>query len=206
MKCFEYAQADDLRTRAEAYLTGDKAADCLSEIENLDDKLRVEKKRGRKQDLRQQRNAMKDKTNNLFNRSAELFLSIGLLRQAAQCYFSSEEYKLSARTFEDAGLFAQAGEAYYKMEDYKMAAKMFAKGNLVRKAISCYEAQKDWEMILKCIKENETNLSDEERQALINKYVPKALDAVYSMYTGEQEEEGLSSEEEKDEKEDSIGS
>ncbi len=51
------------------------------------------------------------------------------------------------------------------------------------KAIDCYESNGDWEQLLHCLHRNKDFFKNEERQALINKYVPVALNSLYKLYS-----------------------
>jgi hypothetical protein len=53
----------------------------------------------------------------------------------------------------------------------------------VSKAIECYEANGAWEQLLHCLHRNKDFFKHEERQALINKYVPVALNSLYKLYS-----------------------
>ena len=44
-----------------------------------------------------------------------------------------------------------------------------------------YEMSQDWESLLYCINNCKDQLKDEERQALVNKYIPLALNSLYQM-------------------------
>ena len=65
---------------------------------------------------------------------------------------------------------------------------------MVTEAIECYESNGDWEQLLHCLHRNKDFFKTEERQALINKYVPVALNSLYKLYSADDEEgeDGLS--------------
>jgi hypothetical protein len=81
-----------------------------------------------------------------------------------------------------------------KINDLSKAAKLFERGNIIIRAIECYEANGDWELLLHCLNRNKEFFKDEERQALVNKYVPIALNSLYKLYTQEDGEDELDEE------------
>lgn len=54
---------------------------------------------------------------------------------------------------------------------------------MVTRAIECYESSASWEQLLHCLNRNKDFFKQEERQALVNKYVPVALNSLYKLYT-----------------------
>lgn len=66
------------------------------------------------------------------------------------------------------------------------AAQLFEKGNLIQRAIECYERLQAWEELLHCMKRNQASFKSSERQAMINKYVPIALNKLYMMLAEEE--------------------
>ena len=69
------------------------------------------------------------------------------------------------------------------VNELSKAAKLYEKAGLVTKAIECYESNGDWEQLLHCLHRNKDHFKAEERQSLINKYVPVALNSLYKQYS-----------------------
>lgn len=67
------------------------------------------------------------------------------------------------------------------------------------KAVECYKKMKNWDAILQCVKTHEQDFTQEQRQELIKKYVPLALNSLYSLITNDEmvsddDEEGMEEE------------
>ena len=58
----------------------------------------------------------------------------------------------------------------------------FEKGDLFLRSIECYEQLGEWELLLHCLNRNQNKIGDLERQSMINKYVPIALNNIYLSY------------------------
>ena len=58
---------------------------------------------------------------------------------------------------------------------------------MVSKAIDCYELNGSWEQLLHCLHRNKDSFKVEERQSLIMKYVPVALNSLYKLYSSSSE-------------------
>ena len=56
-------------------------------------------------------------------------------------------------------------------------------GKLVSKAVDCYKRLRNWDAILTCVKTHEEHFTSEQRENLIKKYVPLALNSLYSLMT-----------------------
>ena len=65
---------------------------------------------------------------------------------------------------------------------FKQAAMYFEKGDLFLRSIECYEQLGEWELLLHCLNRNQNKIGDLERQSMINKYVPIALNNIYLSY------------------------
>ena len=59
---------------------------------------------------------------------------------------------------------------------------MFEQGNIMPRAIECYEITQSWEQLLNSLSRCKDQFKDEERQALVNKYVPIALNSLYKQF------------------------
>ena len=101
---------------------------------------------------------------------------------AAQCFYSSGDWKGSAELFEKKGEFGQAAECYRKLGQEKKAANLFAQGGLFANSFECYERSEDWEGLIQCLYANKDKFSAVDREALIEKYFPLALNSVYKFY------------------------
>ena len=62
-----------------------------------------------------------------------------------------------------------------KTKDYRKAAEYYAKAGLFANAFECYERLGDWEGLLMCLSKNKDFFKKEERESLIEKYFPIAL-------------------------------
>lgn len=71
------------------------------------------------------------------------------------------------------------------------AASLFEEAKLITKAIECYESDGDWEQLLHCLHRNKDSFKQEEKESLVNKYVPIALNSLYKLFfsTGEDEDQ-----------------
>ena len=81
-------------------------------------------------------------------------------------------------------MWAQAGESLSCIGASKMkeAASLFEQGGLVLRAIECFERIEEWELLLHCLNRNQDKLGEAERKSLVNKYVPVALNNIYTSY------------------------
>mmetsp|Transcript_18084 Transcript_18084/g.22604 ORF Transcript_18084/g.22604 Transcript_18084/m.22604 type:complete len:91 (-) Transcript_18084:4715-4987(-) len=65
---------------------------------------------------------------------------------------------------------------------YREAAQFFEKGDLFLRSIECYEQLQEWELLLHCLNRNQEKLGAVERQSMVKKYLPIALNNIYSAY------------------------
>jgi hypothetical protein len=65
------------------------------------------------------------------------------------------------------------------LKDFNKAARLYSEGKAVTQAVECYKKMKNWDAILNCIKVNENEFSQEQREKYISKYVPLALNSLY---------------------------
>jgi tetratricopeptide (TPR) repeat protein len=124
-----------------------------------------------------------------FENAGYLFEQIKMLRHAASCFFTAQNYSKAAQIFESLSFFGQAAECLLKVQELSKAAKLYEQAGLVTKAIECLEANGDWEQLLHCLHRNKDFFKAEERQALINKYVPVALNSLYKLYSEDELDE-----------------
>jgi hypothetical protein len=61
------------------------------------------------------------------------------------------------------------------VKNFAKAADMFDKAELAHRVIACLEADESWEKLLSSLQKFKDYFKDEERQVLVNKYVPIAL-------------------------------
>lgn len=66
-----------------------------------------------------------------------------------------------------------------KEDTLVQAASLFEKGNLILRSIECYEQAELWKQLLQCLHRNSSFFKELDRQALVNKYVPIALNSIY---------------------------
>lgn len=66
-----------------------------------------------------------------------------------------------------------------KQKDYRKAAEYYAKSNLFANAFECYERLEDWEGLLICLSKNKNFFKQQEKDSLIEKYFPIALNSLY---------------------------
>lgn len=104
-----------------------------------------------------------------------------MLKFAASCFYTARSYSKAAEIFSQLELWSQAGECYASIGESRLkeAAAFFEKGGLVLRAIECYERIQEWELLLHCLNRNQHQFGQVERQSLINKYVPIALNNIY---------------------------
>jgi hypothetical protein len=111
-----------------------------------------------------------------------------MLRHAASCFFTARNFHKAGEIFESLQFFGHAAECYLEVHSLSKAAQLYERANLVTKAIECYESDGAWEQLLHCLHRNKDFFKTEERQALINKYVPVALNSLYKLYSASAEE------------------
>ena len=117
-----------------------------------------------------------------------------MLKHAASCFFTGRNFDRAAVIFEKLSQYGQAAECYMMIDELRKAAKLYEKANLITKAIECLESSGEWEQLLHCLHRNKAFFKQEERQSLINKYVPVALNSLYKLYSEEDEDNQLDEE------------
>ena len=118
-----------------------------------------------------------------FEVSGFLFEKIGMLRHAASCFYTARNFQKAAEIFKDLEHYGQAAECFMMVGELSQAASFYEKARLVTKSIECHETKGDWEQLLHCLHRNKDFFKAEERQSLINKYVPVALNSLYRLYS-----------------------
>lgn len=84
--------------------------------------------------------------------------------------------------FESLVDYGQAAECYLKSGDVRRAAENYAKAQLFANAFECFERLQDWEGLLVCLSNNKHYFRKEERESLVEKYFPIALNQLYTLY------------------------
>ena len=183
VKCFEKSGDKELRVRALAYQVAEQTSLKTSEVNaktlymkegyypyNTYNKTM---RKNMKIELKKQRTQCKKD----FLQAAQLFETIKLFKQAAQCYFSAEKYQKALAAYEQIGHIKQAAEASFMLKDYQKAAEYYNQsGNYVR-AIECLAEIRQYESILQLIDRTKTIPTD-QRESYAKKYIPLALKAL----------------------------
>jgi len=108
VKCFQHAEDEKLVMRARAYMVADQASKLQSEGDGYYYKLIASSKasRNEKRALRQQMKQILTSAKAKFKEAAKQFLQIGLKKQAAQCFYTAEQYYDAAALFEEIEYYA----------------------------------------------------------------------------------------------------
>ena len=175
IKCFDYSGDSVLRQRAEAYSLANAGATLLTKTESDLEVKRASKAPITKAERRQVRT---DKELALlkFAEAGKEFESLGLYKNAAKCYFSAKENAKAAQLFEQMEAWGQCAEAYLACGNYQAAGDMFLRTGEYLRAIEAYKVIRNWEAVLDCIHSNSEHMSREERETLVKKYIPIALE------------------------------
>jgi serine/threonine-protein kinase len=72
-------------------------------------------------------------------RAAELFESVGLLREAASAYESGESHAAAGNVYARAGMKARAAQSYERAGDYETAARLYEEAGERKRAVELYE-------------------------------------------------------------------
>jgi hypothetical protein len=189
--CFENSEDEDLKHRCYAYYHADSASSFNSEADTLLYAATNNKnlKKNERTQKRTEAKKLKLKANEDYFKAGDMFEKIQLYKQAAQCFYTTEEYKKAADLFIKVEMFPQAAECFMITKDYSKAAEMFEESNLILKALQCYEYLRDWEKILLCLNRNKHKFKENQRESLINKYVPIALNSIFRMLNSGDSEE-----------------
>ena len=129
----------------------------------------------------------------LFHQAGVAFERAQIPKFAASCYFTARSYSKAAEIFKQLEQWSQVGECLMRIgkDRYKEAALFFEKGDLILRAIECFEQTKEWELLLHCLNRNQGKFGENERQSLINKYVPIALNNIYAQHGMVQKKEDV---------------
>ena len=191
VSCFDKSGDDDLKFKCYAYYYADKASSLESEAESLVYAAKNNRalKKFEKKSKKTEAKKIRVEATQEFHNAAEMFEKIGSNRQAAQCYYTSGDYEKAAELFILNKQFNQAAEWFKTIHEYEKAAKMFEESKLILKALEWYEYLWDWEAILLCLSRNKSLFKDNEKESLINKYVPIALNSIFRMIDSSNKEE-----------------
>ena len=91
--------------------------------------------------------------------------------------------------FEQIGSFGQSAECYMLNNQLGRAAVLFEKARLIIRSIECHEHAEQWEQLLHCLHRNKDLFKAEERESLVNKYVPIAINSLYKLYSADDGDE-----------------
>lgn len=169
----------------------DEASNLLSEAETLLYSAKHNKSLSRmdKNENKKRAKALKSSSIELFRKAGDHFTQIKLFKSAAQCYYTSSDFDKAADLFFEGQQLQQAADCYMKIKNYSKAAKMFEDSNLPLKAFECYELEEDWEGLLLCLNRQKHKFRPLERDTLINRYVPIALNSIYHLMNNENDDE-----------------
>ena len=119
-----------------------------------------------------------------FHQAGQAFERALMPKFAASCYYTARNYSKASEIFIQLEQWPQVGECLMRIgkRRYREAAQYFEKGDLFLRSIECYEQLSEWELLLHCLNRNQHKLGERERQSMINKYVPIALNNIYSAY------------------------
>lgn len=189
--CFERSEDFELRDKCDAYAHADKATSALNESEALQYAAKNNRnlKKHEKSHKRKEAKEFLEEACREYILAGEIFEKIGSNRQAAQCFYSAQDFNKSAELFEKSQMYSQAAECYMTTHQYAKAAKMFEESRLILKALECYEYLFDWEAILLCLNRNKEKFKPIERESLTNKYIPLALNSIFKMLQVDNDEE-----------------
>ncbi|CDW72543.1 lupus brain antigen [Stylonychia lemnae] len=195
-KCFQNSNDDDLVKRCLAYQEAEIGQTKLAEAENKSWRAKVIKHLAKFDKRRLQKEAKRERiiAKRHFLTAGALFESIDMLKHAASCYFTGRGFNKAGEIFEKLEKYGQAAECYLQVDELKRAARLFERANLITKSIECYESCGEWEQLLHCLHRNKEFFKLEERQSLINKYVPVALNSLYKLYSQEDDDNQLDEE------------
>lgn len=178
IKCFHASKDKDLELNALAHSKANEATEILSNSQyesgyyitkQMKTRLKSDKKRAR---------IMFKETADIFYElaSSESKFKSVLLRKAARCYASACEYEKAAHIFESENQIGQAAEAYLASGNIEKAGDLFNEKQEYVRAIECFSRSHSWEKLIKCIHQNRSIMTVEQRQKYIYKYVPAALE------------------------------
>ena len=188
IKCFTYSEDAVLRQRAEAYNLANTGATLLSKSQS---ELEVRKASNATVTKAQKRQVREDKQLALvkFAEAARQFETLGLIKNAAKCYFSAKENARAAELFERVEAWGQCAEAHMANNNHQAAGEMFLRTGEYLRAIEAFKVIRNWEAILDCIHNCSDAMSREERETLIKKYIPIALEALMPKVVSVQDDE-----------------
>lgn len=194
MKCFEKACEISLLKRAQAFHDADEATKIIAKVEAermyISEKVYqyADLKKFQRKDAKKKLRADENQAIENLRKAAELFITIDLPKQAAQCFFSAKEYQKACNIYLSLEMWTQAGEAFFIMEEYKKAAECFDKTQDYIRVMECYEAMEEWERLIEIVYKYKTQMKPQDRESYIKKFVPLALEKLVSEICFQNEE------------------
>ena len=191
VQCFEKSGDEDLKTRTLGYMYADEASNLMSDSETLlyEGKINKSLSKYEKSKKKREGKQLMSEAYIKFQSAGEYFEKINVTKNAAQCYYSAKNYIKAADLFEKAKFLQQAAECHRMCNNFSKAAKIFEEWGLYLKWFECYENERDWEGLLLCLHRNKDNFKDFERESLVSRYVPIALNSIYMSMGDKQFEE-----------------
>lgn len=175
LKCFEYAGDQALQERAQCYSLANEAAEAIAKTQEMLEMKKFQREtllKAEKKQIKQTKSESYEK----FLQAGERFKRLGLLKQAARCFFSAQSNQEAALLFEACEAWGQCAEALCACEDWTRAGAMFSKAGDYARAIDAYRKAKAWDEVLECIHKFGDVMTLKEKEALIKKYIPIALE------------------------------
>ena len=184
MKCFTRAEDETLFKRAEAFHKADEASNNLllvdstlgqmklkeGDFENMNKKnKKIEKKRLK---------TLEKESFLILTQCAEVFLAIDLKKQAAQCFFTAQNFERAKVLYLELGYFKQAGECCFVIENFIEAALLFEKTNDYIRVLECYDVVNNFEKIIETLYKYKDLIPNKDKDAYFHKYMPLALESL----------------------------
>ena len=188
---FERSGDEDLKTRTYGYMYADEANNLMSDAETLLYEAKHNKalsKYEKSNKKREGKEKMKEAYSK-FKSAGEYFEKIEINKNAAQCFYTCKQYSKAAELFEKIELYQQAAECHMMWSNFSKAAKMFEEWGLYLKSFEWFEYERDWEGLLLWLNRNKDKFKDYERDSLVSRYVPIALNSIYMSMGDKQFEE-----------------
>ncbi|EAS04216.2 hypothetical protein TTHERM_00298270 (macronuclear) [Tetrahymena thermophila SB210] len=188
VKCFKKSGHFNHEKKAQAYF---EATNISNEVMKIDNELSLLKQgigqymtlKGKaKTDLRTQLlNQLKEKKKS-FIQVGETFLSINRKKQAAQCFFSAEQFEKAGELYQQINQIREAAESYFlSKKNHLKAALLYEEAQDFDKAITALEQDNQWIQILSLIQRNQDKFNPEDIEKLKEKYVTLAFQNIRSL-------------------------
>ncbi|KAL4454352.1 hypothetical protein ABPG74_012309 [Tetrahymena malaccensis] len=188
VKCFKKSGHLSFEKKAQAYF---EATNISNEVMKIDNELCLLKQgigqymtlKGKaKTDLRTQLlNQLKEKKQS-FIQVGQTFLQINRKKQAAQCFFSAEQFEKAGELYQEINQIREAAESYYlSKKNHLKAAFLYEEVQDFDKAINSLEQANYWIQILSLIKRNQDKFNPEDIEKLKEKYVTLAFQNIRNL-------------------------